>query len=48
MSTANTDSPDVTTIKAMSEVMNDNIYAPLKDLDKVFNDKTNLKITKSD
>ena len=45
ISTVNTDSPDVTTIKAMSEVVNDN---PLKDLvDEVFNDKYNLKITKS-
>lgn len=46
MSTANTDSPDIAAIKAMSEVVNDNISTPLKDLDRVFNDKLNLKATK--
>lgn len=45
MSTANTDSPDITAIKAMGEVINDNISIPLKDLDKVFNDKLNLRTT---
>ena len=45
-STSNTDSPDITAIKAMGEVINDNLYTPLKDLDKAINDKLNLKATK--
>lgn len=46
LSTSNTDLPDISAIKAMSEVVNDNISVPLKDLDRVFNDKLNLKTTK--
>lgn len=46
MSTANTDSPDIAAVKVMSEVVRDNMYTPLKDLDKVFKDKPNLKTTK--
>lgn len=46
ISTANADSPDIAAIKAISEVVNDNISVPLKDLDRVFNDKLNLKTTK--
>ena len=46
MSTANTDSPYIAAIKAMGEVVNDNLSTPLKDLDRVFNDKLNLKATK--
>lgn len=46
MSTANTDSPDIAAIRTMSEVVNDNLSVPLKDLDRVFNDKINLKTTK--
>jgi hypothetical protein len=45
-SISNTDSPDIAAIKAMSEVVNDNISIPLKDLDGAFNDKFNLKATK--
>ena len=46
MSTANTDSPDIAAVKVMSEVVRDNMYTPLKDLDKVSKDKLNLKTTK--
>lgn len=45
-SSANTDSPDIAAIKSMSEVVNDSISVPLKDLDRVLNDKLNLKTTK--
>lgn len=46
LSTSNVDSPDIAAIKAMGEVVNDNISVPLKDLDKAFNDRLNLKTTK--
>ena len=45
LNTTNADSPDVAAIQAMSKTVNDNISAPLKDLDRVFNDKLNLKTT---
>jgi hypothetical protein len=47
LSTASADSPDIAAIKAMGEVVSDNLYTPLKNLDKVFNDKLNLKATKN-
>lgn len=46
ISTANTDSPDIAATKVMSEVVRDNMYTPLKNLDKVSKDKLNLKTTK--